>query len=158
LTCINARVERACDANSVDWRYPATGLSHPGRPTFQRSTAMTGKFARAIALAAAVAMGAATTAEAAIGDGVLGARTPLAKITQVEKAQFFFGGRRFCWYPGGWKGPGWYWCGYSWRHGFGWGGGMGWQGWRHPGWGGPGWGGPGWRHPGWRHPGWRRWR
>lgn len=102
---------------------------------------MIGKFARAIALAAAVAMGAATTAEAAIGDGVLGARTPLAKIAQVEKAQYFFGGRRFCFYPNGWNGPGWYWCGYAFRHGFGWGGGVGWH---H------------WRHPGWRH--WRHWR
>lgn len=50
-------------------------------------------------------------------------------LNVVEKTQFFFGGRRFCWYWGGWHGPGWYWCGYAWRRGFGWGGPRGWHGW-----------------------------
>jgi hypothetical protein len=26
---------------------------------------------------------------------------------------FFFGGHDWCWYDGGWQGPGWYWCGYG---------------------------------------------
>ena len=64
----------------------------------------------------------------------------------LHEAQYFWGGRRYCWYGGGWRGPGWYWCGYAWRHGWGWGGGEGWRGW-HRGWDG----GRGWRHGG----GWR---
>jgi hypothetical protein len=35
--------------------------------------------------------------------------------TQIQQAQFVWGGRQFCWYPGGWNGPGWYWCGHAWR-------------------------------------------
>lgn len=49
----------------------------------------------------------------------------------VQQAQFFFGGRDYCWYNSGWHGPGFYWCGYAWRRGFGWGGGRGWHGWDH---------------------------
>jgi hypothetical protein len=94
---------------------------------------MLGKSARTISLAAAVALGAASAAQAAIGDGVLGAREPLMNTTQVEKAQFFFGGQNYCWYDAGWQGPGWYWCGYANRAGLGWGGGVGWHGWRRGG-------------------------
>jgi hypothetical protein len=57
--------------------------------------------------------------------------TPAAVPTNVEQAQFFFGGRNYCWYGNGWQGPGYYWCGYAWRRGFGWGGGAGWHGWDH---------------------------
>ena len=28
-----------------------------------------------------------------------------------EQAQFIFGGQNYCWYDGGWRGPGFYWCG-----------------------------------------------
>jgi hypothetical protein len=52
------------------------------------------------------------------------------QLAPVEKAQFFFGGRNYCWYDSGWQGPGWYWCGYAWNNGVGWGGGYGWHGWR----------------------------
>ena len=45
-----------------------------------------------------------------------------------EKAQFFYGKARYCWYDG-WRGPGWYQCGFGWRRGYGWGGPLGWQGW-----------------------------
>jgi len=48
----------------------------------------------------------------------------------LQRAQFVFGGRDYCWYVGGWRGPGYYWCGYAWRRGYGWGGGEGWNGWR----------------------------
>ena len=90
---------------------------------------MFGTFARTIALTATVALTASSAAQAAIGDGVLGGRAPLANVAQVENAQFIFGGRNYCWYPDGWQGPGWYWCGYAWNNGQGWGGGEGWNGW-----------------------------
>jgi hypothetical protein len=55
---------------------------------------------------------------------------PAAIPTNAENVQFFFGGRDDCWYDYGWRGPGFYWCGYAWRRGIGWGGGRGWHGWR----------------------------
>jgi hypothetical protein len=76
----------------------------------------------------------ASTADAAMAYGGIGGDVLQHQIAPVEKAQFFFGGRNYCWYPLGWNGPGWYWCGYSGRSGFGWGGPNGWRGWR----GGPG--------------------
>src|SRR5262245_26989083 len=48
----------------------------------------------------------------------------------LQKAQFVFRGRRYCFYWDGWRGPGWYWCGYAFRRGLGWGGPQGWHGWR----------------------------
>jgi hypothetical protein len=54
---------------------------------------------------------------------------PSTQVLPVENAQFFYLGHNFCWYDGGWQGPGWYWCGYAWNNGYGWGGGDGWHGW-----------------------------
>ena len=48
-----------------------------------------------------------------------------------EDAQYVCGGYQYCWYDAGWRGPGWYRCGFSWRRGYGWGGPLGWRGWRH---------------------------
>jgi hypothetical protein len=70
-----------------------------------------------------------TSAQAAAGAGLAPAATD---IGNVEKAQFLFGGHRHCWYPDGWHGGGWYWCGYRTRAGMGWGGGEGYNGWRTP--------------------------
>jgi hypothetical protein len=53
---------------------------------------------------------------------------PTVVPANVEPVQFFYGGRDYCWYDDGWRGPGFYWCGYAWRRGFGWGGGAGWHG------------------------------
>jgi len=54
----------------------------------------------------------------------------------IEPVQYFYGGQNYCWYFNGWRGPGYYWCGYAWRNGLGWGGGRGWHGWRgRGGWG-----------------------
>lgn len=53
------------------------------------------------------------------------------QINIVDQAQYVWGGRHYCWYPVGWKGPGWYWCGYASRVGFGWGGPVGWRGWSY---------------------------
>jgi hypothetical protein len=86
--------------------------------------------------------------------GVYDPATPPA----LEQAQWFWGGRNYCWYDGGWRGPGYYWCGYAWRRGYGWGGGYGWRGWRggHPYayYHGGGWHDHDWHDRG-RHEGWR---
>lgn len=52
------------------------------------------------------------------------------RLSAIEKTQFFYLGRNYCWYPDGWHGPGFYWCGYAYRTGYGWGGPIGWHGWR----------------------------
>ena len=50
--------------------------------------------------------------------------------TPLQEIQYYvYRGRRYCFHPDGWQGPGYYWCGYAWRHGLGWGGPMGWRGW-----------------------------
>ena len=54
-------------------------------------------------------------------------------LNLIEKAQYIFGERNYCFYLNGWHGPGWYCCGYAFRSGFGWGGGDGWQGWHRGG-------------------------
>jgi hypothetical protein len=85
--------------------------------------------------------------------------TATAVPNEIEQAQFFFGGRNYCWYDNAWNGPGYYWCGYAFRRGFGWGGGTGWHGWHGGGRGGRGvvhggrGGRPGGGHPGGGHPG-----
>ena len=55
-------------------------------------------------------------------------RAAADSLNMVERAQFIWLGRHYCWYDDGWNGPGWYWCGYAFRHGYGWGGGYGWRG------------------------------
>src|SRR5690242_776744 len=64
---------------------------------------------------------------------------------------YTYNGQNYCWYNGGWNGPGYYWCGYAWYPGYGWGGPWGWLGWQwgHHGHPPPGWHpGPGGWHPG----------
>jgi hypothetical protein len=82
-------------------------------------------------LAAAIAASSAisVTEAAPIADQSAVRQTAI-DLRGVEKAQFVWGGRNYCWYDTGWRGPGWYWCGYAWRSGLGWGGGLGWHGWR----------------------------
>jgi hypothetical protein len=62
-----------------------------------------------------------------------GIRVAADRLGILEETQFIYEGRRHCFYPDGWHGPGWYWCGYNFRRGLGWGGPEGWRGWR---WGG----------------------
>ncbi|HUN98519.1 MAG TPA: hypothetical protein VMU69_20095 [Bradyrhizobium sp.] len=111
------------------------------------------------AAASLALLGAAGQANALPFDRFTAAAVP----SDIEQAQFFYGGRNYCWYDDGWRGPGYYWCGYAWRRGFGWGGGEGWRGW-HRGPGGhvvvrpgfrpgPGRPGPGPGRPGGGHPG-----
>jgi hypothetical protein len=59
--------------------------------------------------------------------------TAADELAAVDTVQFFWRGRQFCWYNTGWRGPGWYQCGFRWRRGLGWGGPIGWRGWRRPG-------------------------
>ena len=47
----------------------------------------------------------------------------------AEQVAFRWAGREYCFYDDGWRGPGWYWCGYRLRSGLGWGGPTGWHGW-----------------------------
>jgi hypothetical protein len=93
------------------------------------------KLVLGLALASAAALPLAGVAQAAIGDGVAASHIA-GQLMPVEKAQFFFGGRNFCFYDDGWHGPGYYWCGYAYRNGIGWGGGDGWNGWHGGGHGG----------------------
>jgi hypothetical protein len=87
----------------------------------------------AIVLGALSALGFASTAANAAPTPQLGGATVLDHVSPVEKAQFLFGGRQYCFYLNGWRGPGWYWCGYAWRRGYGWGGPRGWHNWREGG-------------------------
>jgi hypothetical protein len=89
----------------------------------------------------ATAAGAATAASAYSAPVLSGAVYRPGDQPVLEKAQYMWGGRGYCWYLDGWHGPGYYWCGYAWRHGRGWGGGEGWNGWR-------------WQHGGYYHREW----
>lgn len=91
----------------------------------------------AVSLIAGVFAG--TPAQAQYGVDVLGAAA--AAAAAAATGAYIWGGRQYCWYPNGWNGPGWYWCGgYYMQPGYGWGGGYGWHGWRggHGGHGGHG--------------------
>ena len=63
------------------------------------------KLVLGLALMGGAALPLAGVAEAAIGDGVAASHIA-TQLMPVEKAQFFFGGRNFCFYPDGWHGPG----------------------------------------------------
>ena len=80
----------------------------------------------ALAIAAGFALPLAGSAAAAMGGAL-----PTTGFLPVENAQMVYLGHNFCWYDGGWQGPGFYWCGYAWNNGNGWGGGEGWRGWNH---------------------------
>ena len=96
---------------------------------------MNRKILFAAGLAAALAtVGAAPAQAAMMGDGLNApAGAPLTRPAQFPFPNplnlFFFGGRDYCWYDDGWRGPGWYWCGYGYNYGYGWGGGWGYNGW-----------------------------
>jgi len=56
-------------------------------------------------------------------------RSGYAEFAEAE--YYWFEGHRYCWYDGGWRGPGWYWCGDNLNKGVGWGGPIGWHFWYH---------------------------
>lgn len=86
------------------------------------------RWSRVLTLAAAVIGDCAQAAAVAPG----GLRQGADELVIVEKAQFEYRGKRYCWYWDGWRGPGWHWCGSEWHRGLGWGGASGWRGWRRP--------------------------
>jgi hypothetical protein len=107
------------------------------------------KLGLSLALVGCAALPLAGIAEASIADSPFPAARQMTGIAPVEDALFIQGGIAYCWYPNGWRGPGFYWCGWQWRSGLGWGGAWGWNGWGG-GWN-SGWNGRGW-HRGMRPP------
>jgi hypothetical protein len=109
---------------------------------------------RKVILSAAATIALAASAMTADAAPLLVAGVDHPGDAVLEKAQYFYLGRNWCWYDSAWRGPGFYWCGYAYRRGFGWGGPAGWRGWHGPGyWRGGVWAGP----RGYAHPDWRGW-
>src|SRR5271166_6373055 len=91
------------------------------------------RLALSLAVAAGLILPLEDSASAAIGVGAFAAPASLAQTSPIVDVQYAYGGRNYCYYEGGWKGPGWYWCGYAYRTGYGWGGAYGWRGWHYAG-------------------------
>src|SRR5215510_6028393 len=88
------------------------------------------KLATLSALAVGVIM-IAGRAEAGAVPAFSGLRPAIDTTALTDNVQYYWGGRAHCWYDDGWRGPGWYWCGYRARRGLGWGGPQGWRGWSY---------------------------
>jgi hypothetical protein len=93
--------------------------------THMRSLTMSALVAAALCAGAL----ATTRADAASFGPVSGLGIAADAVDMTDNVQYVYGGRRHCWYPDGWHGPGWYWCGYRLRRGYGWGGPVGWNNW-----------------------------
>jgi hypothetical protein len=85
-------------------------------------------------VAAVVAASSIAGGSVAAGAGLVPdpSRAAADSFDAAVNGSYTWRGRRYCWYDHGWKGSGWYWCGYARRPGFGWGGGPGWHSWRPP--------------------------
>src|SRR5690349_9738854 len=97
-----------------------------------------GQMPRLKFLVTAMAFAGAALASGSAGAATLGAagsvRAAVDSIALTDHvAVYVFEGRRYCFYPDGWHGPGWYRCGFRTRVGIGWGGPVGWHGWASPG-------------------------
>src|SRR3974390_966835 len=58
----------------------------------------------------------------------------LDELSVIQRAQYVYGGYNYCWFPAGWRGPGWYVCSYGpWVRGRWCGGPAGWRGWYYRG-------------------------
>jgi hypothetical protein len=86
--------------------------------------------ASVLAIGSICATVAAGPAQAAVQGGADAIRAASASNVLAEPVQFLWSGHNYCWADDGWRGPGWYWCGYAYRTGFGWGGPVGWNSWR----------------------------
>ncbi|HEY0146280.1 MAG TPA: hypothetical protein VGB93_09035, partial [Methylovirgula sp.] len=51
----------------------------------------------------------ASAAEAAPIAGQAAVTKSATELGSVEKTAYVWGGRTYCWYDTGWRGPGWYW-------------------------------------------------
>src|SRR5687767_13923247 len=90
------------------------------------------KLRSAIAATLLLGAGIASVGPASAASGIPNALQPAIDQLDADaivQAQYSWRGRRYCFYPDGWRRPGWYRCGYHLRRGFGWGGPMGWHGW-----------------------------
>jgi hypothetical protein len=90
------------------------------------------KIGLALAVAGAFVIGIAFSGGAKAAPA-MGIGPASEELNIVDQVQYVYGGYRHCWYANGWKGPGWYRCGYHNRRGYGWGGPVGWNGWAAPG-------------------------
>lgn len=132
--------------NSLAQRRSATGCANTVTATYQvggrslrvmlgedlrgeKENAMRGFNAAAVA-ALAIMSGSSANVLAGVPSQTNGIRGALEALSSVETVQYYWGGRRYCFYDDPWHGPGWYWCGYAYRTGFGWGGPFGWHHWR----------------------------
>src|SRR5262245_37110199 len=85
-----------------------------------------------LALAAIAAVVAATGPVRAMPNTGNALRDAADATDLIDKtALYVVGGRPYCFYFDGWRGPGWYRCGFAWRRGLGWGGVYGWRGWHY---------------------------
>jgi hypothetical protein len=64
------------------------------------------KLALSLAVATGLIVPPSLPAEAALGVGAFAPPASLAESSPVEKTQFVWGGRRYCWYNSAWRGPG----------------------------------------------------
>ncbi len=85
---------------------------------------------RLLALAFCLGLPMMSTADASVVSGVASVGRVALDLSAIEQAQYVYGGAPYCWYGNGWRGPGWYRCGFAFRTGYGWGGGYGWNNWR----------------------------
>jgi len=82
-------------------------------------------FGTAIAVVLAVASLSPAAAGPLLSQNVVGDSAVVASA----EIHHSWHGRTYCWSESGWKGPGWYRCGFAARRGLGWGGPAGWHGW-----------------------------
>src|SRR5450631_3253567 len=69
-----------------------------------------------IVAAGALAIGgalASAPSQAAVQGGADAMRAASENGALTEQTQFRMGGYDYCWADDGWRGPGWYWCGYA---------------------------------------------
>ena len=91
-------------------------------------TKFTSIVAATVVLSAGIALYGPQSANARMPNGLQPALDQL-DAESIVNVQYSWRGQRYCWYVNGWRGPGWYRCGFHLRRGFGWGGPMGWHGW-----------------------------
>ena len=91
---------------------------------------MSRKLSLTIALLMLFSLSVADVADAGVADNAGSVLALSKRAAAIEDAQYYsVDDDNYCWYDGGWQGPGWYWCGYEWDSGLGWWAPYGWNGW-----------------------------